>query len=261
MMRFAVVLAVLCLVSAVPASSQYGGLGPGVVDAANGDPFWQPTDKQLQGWASDGINVARRDAPILTAPGVHDWTWIDSKGIPCSGGSSLVATVALVPPCATTAAGYWSSWDEATWNRIEIGQDAVALDIAQNVRYDLFGTQVQFVFGLVGEGDEEGNPEGAVWYGGEWRPLEIYGGCPASDLIDGPQRGVRGWSWIGSYLLALSVRQEGSLDLDKVWVVEGSMPLHPRTGPDEAFVSAIPAPRGGLRVAIGQPEQFAFVDF
>jgi hypothetical protein len=262
MRSVAIALALFCVAMAAPAWCQSGGAGTGVIDAPNGDPFWIPTDKQLQRWTSEGIDVARLDGLIVDAPGVKNWMWWRNEGTPCGDGSSLVGVVLLAPRPAVTAAGYWSAWDGQTWDRIQLNQDSAALDIAQNVRYDLFGSQVDIVLGVMSEEGAGSDQVAAVWCNGEWRPLAMTGGCAASSLLDGRRFGEQGWRWLGGYLLAKALDGGGELDLEQVWVVTGSIPLHPRVGPDEALTSAVPAPSGGyMRVAIGLPEEFAYVDF
>ncbi len=229
-----------------------------------GDPLWQPTAAQFQGWVNTGINAAAAEENLLTIDSVGGWVHQNVDGAACGDGQLHFAMV-LVPEFVGAISGWEAAWDEALWRRILVDQDSVAAGVAAMLQREHTSRDLKIIFAI--RRDDIHAPlemRGVVHYLGEWRNLILDGKSSASDYAsDAASRGSPDREWAARYALAGAMSDPSLSEPGSIQIVEGRLPSNPSRGPDGDLTSGVSSPGYGtsLRFVIGTPEELAWIDF
>lgn len=261
MMRTAVYVMILvaCLPVVANATTttghRYGERGEGRIEFLEGDTIWDPTADQLAIWVNDGINAAAAETPLHQIAGIAAWEHSSAPGALCYDGRMRFA-IALTPQYIATAAGWASSWDPATWEQILIDQNAVAQNIARRLS---LGRELCFWVGIQrADLAAPMNAHGAVYYKDGWRGIEMGSRWSVSAAADDQVSARFDAAWAGAYALAWAMY--GLADAGSITIATGLLRHQPRFAP-QGIVRVVPRLPGGIRLAIGRPEEWAYCDF
>ena len=231
------------------------------VETYEGDPLWWPTKEMLAGWAQEGIDAAGADAPFLKIPGVADWLWTGRT--PCGFGDTLEFMVMFSPQLHATAIGYAAAWKKATWERIQAGEP-VAEEIAGRLWQENAEPKLTILAG-VRRGDGEvaaaiaERQWAAVGYQGQWHTVGMGGGPSLERAVIHLKAVEYERDFTPSYVLSqLMYQVEEPWDVSVLRLEWGRRPDRGVWG---EFADAIGDVPEGIRVVVGRPEEYAFVDF
>ncbi len=242
----------------------YNADGEHNIQFQEGDPLWQPTAAQFQGWVNAGIGAAAAEQELYSISGVSRWGSESIPGIPCGAGLLHHALV-ITPELLGNVSGWGVAWDEAIWTSILADQDAVAAQIGQ-ILYQLHRPGDVTIILAIRRSDVSAplDVNGAVYYQGEWRDVVLGRGLSAWSYSDvDPLEGNPTSDWAESLALAWAMYSPSLADPGSIQIVEGRLPSNPTRGPDEALTSQVPIPPGGttFRFVVGKPEELAWIDF
>ena len=242
--------------------SSYSSRGEGVIEKIPGDPIWAPTQAQLQGWVNDGINAATAEIGLLDVPGVDDWIAKFPAGIPCWTGRVQLA-VAVTPQLVATAAGWSAAWEPDLWEQISTDQDTFSAVMAGSFGWNSWARDLPFLIAM--RRDDLWAPIEArsiLWAYDAWRNVDLQHRGTLLDVADdSPGRMHPTPQWAGSYVLAWSMYDSALSDPGSILIVDGSLLRTQRQAPISTLVDLVDTPASGWRLAIGRPDEYAYIDF
>jgi hypothetical protein len=229
-----------------------------------GDPLWQPTAAQFQGWVNAGINAAAAEQELYSISGVSRWGTESIAGLPCGAGLLHYAVV-VTPELLGNVSGWGVAWDEAMWQSILADQQTVVAQVGQ-VLYQLHSPGELTILLAIRRSDVYAplDINSAVYYQGEWREVILSSGSSAWSYQDAdPLAGNPTSDWAESLALAWAMYSPSLADPGSVQIVEGRLPSSPTGGPEEALTSQAQIPPAGttFRFVFGKPEELATIDF
>jgi len=242
--------------------SSYSSRGEGVIEKIPGDPIWAPTQAQLQGWVNDGINAATAEIGLLDVPGVDDWIAKFPAGIPCWTGRVQLA-VAVTPQLVATAAGWSAAWEPDLWEQISTDQDTFSAVMAGSFGWNSWARDLPFLLALRRDDLWASiDARSAVWAYDQWRNVNLSNHGPILNLADdSPGRTHPTQKWAGNYVLAWSMYDAALADPGSIVLVEGSLLRTQRLAPQPWIIERVDIPASGWRLAIGRPDEYAYIDF
>jgi hypothetical protein len=227
-----------------------------------GDPIWKPSLEQLAGWVANGANAAASEMYLPNLPAVERWSWSSADGIDLAEGRGLRLMLVMTPELTATVAGYAAAWQEDIWERMQSDPAAVAVELATRLRESFDGHAVTFVAGVHGK---RLDMQGAIWFDGVWRRLQVPISTPLTDFVtDGFTEGALDAQWAARYLLGQALESPALSPPEEMRLHVCEWQRVPDTEPDAWLTAALPAPGFGasaVRVAVGKVERFAYVDF
>jgi hypothetical protein len=260
----------LCLVVLLLASGSVargGMVAPSEVNpgpayyAEPGDPLWRPTLEQFQKWVTEGIQAVEQDTPLWEMGAVKDNTWVDADGIPCDIGE-LVCVTFVNPRLGATVMGYRAAGDPIQWDRIAKDRKGAILDLAKRLENEFSRIGLRFTCLIAGEKPAQHDLRPMVWCQNDWWYCGVAGAGSASGSPEPPP----GWSTIQAdvvnLLIERGMEEDALFDFDGIWQLDIDWPRSSRWGPPSELVAAVPRPKDrSIRIVVGTPDEYAFVDF
>jgi len=264
---WAVGLVVVALTASPPA---YTAATPKFPD---GDRFWNPSIQQFQQWISDGIDTARAETDLASAPGVRRWIWTNAAGKPVGENLKLRTVIVLTPQFVATVVGCAAAWDKEVWQRIEADQATVAEELARKIKGQ-WDTGAIYLVSLMAPGAEARsrprfNPQHALSWQGAWSQL----GQPNEFALGGSPPAPPDRWWDASYVASwgylawnspqgLGLTNAGQLLGTKCrWTPVASPGATVRPGLAKSIGTPPRLPSGAFRFYAGQPGEYTSVDF
>jgi hypothetical protein len=257
-------LGLMMLLVVMPALAAAGA----TIETYEGDPLWWPTQEMLTGWAQDGINTAVADEPFLEMAGISPWYWTGSLPCGAAGDPSFLELSLLMSPqfCAATI-GYAAAWEPATWQRIQAGEP-VAAEIGKKLLQAQSGRRSKLVV-LCGIRRLEDwtvaiRQEGAISYQERWHDLKL----EAVRDLQAFRRRERPVEYTEDFAAAYFVQQVMCRMPDPQILTVARGEWHRGSGRGahtearwDLTSNVEHAVGDAVRLVIGRPDQYAWVDF
>jgi hypothetical protein len=175
------------------------------------NPFFSPSQAQLEMWVQRGFALAEKDKPVFSDTRVGQCVWMkEPSGLLVDQTMATRMVVLLSPEYICTLAGWAAAWDEAKWKDIQADPVAEARALART--YADSARRGRLWVGLAVERAPSARRTPYCWVfgGGRWYTVHLDRGRPYLEAADRrePEAPFPQWAW--ECTLGIGV-QEGAL--------------------------------------------------
>jgi hypothetical protein len=237
------------------------------------DPIWAPSELQVRTWVMYGVEAAAAEESISSLPAVSKWVWVDRSGLDMGRGQKLRFVIAGTPEFTATGIGYLAAWQPEIWERLQTDRDGTINSIAASVKGSVGRGYLLLMFGIYGQPDRSDgsdySPRLAIYRSNQWVDAGSLDAGPllmAMDNLESTRIEQWGSTTVGLYVLDdLGFRPEPSqyehsLLSTVQWTPGGKVSVRGFLSTPEVLPTPANAGPDDVRIVVGSPQQFAYVD-
>ena len=242
---------------------------------AGANPVMHPTDSDIAGWISNGIDVAAAEGSPFDCRDIKLWIHCPHSGQTITNTRRLVQTyrfaIILTPQFVSALVGWDAAWNEATWRRLQDERDEVVAELTAEIRRNYPWGHLAFALGIEENQGASGSKSLGLDYclyaGGRWYGFQIDNCGPLLRFAEVRTRPpVDLPKWAAAYLLRKAVERNDSALWEAELIKVLLTTLDANSGPpSSSLIPQVPSMHyfqpGWARLVLGTTKHFLYFDY